>query len=124
MSKGEHHAAKIHLDKGAQVRDADIHVLPEGANTRELTMRLQWEGTPPEGMPLFVEARSSDGTFIAPLRLAPGVFLIHMRPDLRYAIKGEGSCRPFGPSSTQTLIVDGANSDSEITLTLPMSACD
>jgi hypothetical protein len=109
--------------KGQQIATPDIR-LREGVKTRQLIVRLAWEGTPPENMPLFVLAESNKRDMPVTQRLEPGVFFVTMREDARYTIHGESYCRPFAPVKTKDITVNGADGSSqELQLTLAKSLC-
>jgi hypothetical protein len=125
------HATRVHVSEGAQVLGTDIHVEERFENgqdgeiqTRQILVRVAWEGPPPKDMPLFALIQSSKSDIPVFQRLEPGVFFATIRQDARYVIRGESYCRPFAPVRTQPFTLEGESATSELSLTFPKNTCD
>jgi len=116
----------IHLADGQQIMDADIQ-LGKPLPTRQITVRLVWNGSAPENFsPLHVIAVASAGMKPYTDLFTNSTCTLNLFPSVRYSIHAEAECRAGNPAavSTDTVTVDGSDmSVSQVTLTLDKNDC-
>ena len=121
--KDPEHAVRIHISEQNQLANVEMTVR-DPIVRRRLTIRLAWQGTPPENAPLFVLAQSDTIQYTVVQREEPGVFVANIRTDAHYWFHGESSCGPFRPVETEAVMVDGADGAvHEVNLLLSRQLC-
>ena len=124
-------AQVIHLSRGQQIANADIHV-GNASPTRPITVRIAWSGRKPEEYsPAHVIAEASGGTRSWPSSgpWSPGhdpdTYTLNLWQSAQYSIRATASCRARArEAKTNIVAVDGGDpSVSEITLTFDKGDC-
>jgi hypothetical protein len=119
-------AQKIHLSDGQQILNADIR-LPNPLPTRQIAVRLNWNGRKPEDYyrPNAI-AKASRGAEPRLVESGPGAYTMSLLLSARYTIHVEALCKvgTTGTAKTDEVAIDGsAPSPSEVTLTFEKGAC-
>jgi len=119
-------AQVIHLSDGQQILNADIR-LPNPLPTRQIAMRLNWNGRKPEDYyrPNAI-AKASRGVEPFLVEKGPGAYTMSLLLSARYTIHVEALCKvgSTGTAKTDEIAIDGAApSPSELTLTFEKGAC-
>ena len=125
-------AQVIHLSRGQQIVNADIHA-GHASPTRRITVRIAWSGRKPEEYsPAVVIAEASGGTQTWP-SAGPGspghdwgTYTLNLWQSAQYSIRATASCRAGRTREARTdiVVVDGGDpSVSEITLTFDKGDC-
>jgi hypothetical protein len=120
-------AQVIHLSRGQQIANADIHV-GNASPTRPITVRIAWSGRKPEEYsPALVIAEAGGGTqtwrFVGH---DPDTYTLNLWQSAQYSIRATASCRARirREAKTNIVVVDGGDpSVSEITLTFDKGDC-
>ena len=116
----------IHLSDGQEISNADIRV-SNPLLTRQITVRLDWNGMLPEAfVPPRITAKSSLGTQPYPRENGRDTYTLNLLLTARYTIQALARCRlgTKGKTETAEVTIDGNDmSISEVTLTFQSGGC-
>jgi hypothetical protein len=123
-------AAPIHVTEGDEVINADIH-LPNGRETRKLSVRLMWLGVKKPDIVL-VSASGSEGRAPFAQQISPEHYELTLLRGVRYEINASQDCgmrvsgntaTPIGAVHSSSVVLEPENPATEVTLVFPAGPC-